>query len=291
MKIFIDGAEGTTGLQLEERLSAIKNIEILKIDNDLRKDINERRRLLNAADTAFLCLPDTAARESVSLVDNPNTVIIDASTAHRTAPGWAYGFPELSDEHRNTVKTSNRISVPGCHASGFAALVYPLVGAGVISKDETLVCTSLTGYSGGGKPLIAEYEGGNPPRGATPYALGLTHKHLPEMKAVCGLSNPPIFMPILADIYNGMLVSIPLARNARELWEILDKHYKNADNIAVKPLNAETKLSMETLNGTDKMEIFISGHDTQTVLTARFDNLGKGASGAAVQCFRLRMGL
>ena len=290
MNIFIDGAEGTTGLQLEQKLSALDGINLMKLGDDRRKDINARREYLNGSDAAFLCLPDAAAREAVSLVNNPKTVIIDASTAHRTAYGWAYGFPELSEEHYRAAAESNRISVPGCHASGFNALVYPLIKAGIVDRSERLTCTSLTGYSGGGKAMIADYENGdNPRRGARPYALGLTHKHLPEMRHVCGLEHPPIFQPIVTDVRQGMLVSVPLAKNAELIWETLNRHY--GGNISVMPLNVCDALGMEEMNGNDGMEIFVFGGTNQTLLTARFDNLGKGAAGAAVQCLKIRRGI
>lgn len=291
MKVFIDGAEGTTGLQLEERLKDVKNIEILNISRDLRKDTEERKRLLNSADAAFLCLPDAAAREAVAMVENPETVIIDASTAHRTAPGWVYGFPELSEEHLKAIQTSKRIAVPGCHASGFCSIVYPLVKGGFIGKEQILSCTSLTGYSGGGKSMIAEYES-KTFKGARPYALSLRHKHLPEMHHVCGLENPPIFQPVVVPVRQGMLVSIPLALDASTIWKYLKEYYAKAENVSVVPFGGENLLDsgfldMEALNGTDKLEIFIFGHETQTLAVARLDNLGKGAAGAAVQILNI----
>ncbi|GHV33467.1 N-acetyl-gamma-glutamyl-phosphate reductase [Clostridia bacterium] len=291
MKVFIDGSAGTTGLQLEEKLTAIDGIELLKIDGALRKDTEARRKIINSSDVTFLCLPDDAAREAAALVENPKTVVIDASTAHRTNPDWAYGFPELSKNHENAIRTSNRIAVPGCHATGFCAIVYPLLKMRKISDEAVLSCVSLTGYSGGGKSMIAEYEGENAPRGAHPYALGLHHKHLPEMRAVCGLKNEPIFQPIVAAVRQGMLVNVPLGLDAEELWQLFDSSYKDARNITVMPLNDQDNIEMEALNGTDLMEIFVFGHRAHTIVTARFDNLGKGASGAALQCMKLRMGL
>lgn len=291
MKVFIDGAEGTTGLQLEERLSSLNNVEILNIDSDLRKDATERKRLLNEADVAFLCLPDAAARDAVAMIENPKTVVIDASTAHRTAPGWVYGFPELSEEHLNAAKSSKRIAVPGCHASGFCSIVYPLVNGGFIKKEQVLSCTSLTGYSGGGKSMIAEYES-KTLMGARPYALTLRHKHLPEMQYVCELKNPPIFQPIVVPVRQGMLVSVPLALDAAEVWEYLKGYYTKAENVTVVPFGGKNLLDagfldMEALNGTDKLEIFVFGHETQTLAVARLDNLGKGAAGAAVQLLNI----
>jgi len=213
-KVFVDGQEGTTGLKIHQRLETRKDIEILKIDLDKRKEAEERRRMLNAADIAFLCLPDDAAKESVSLVDNPKTKIIDASTAHRTNPQWAYGFPELSHHHTEAIKASGRVSVPGCYATGFNLAVYPLINKGIISADYPVSCHAISGYSGAGKKMIELYESKDPNdqelKSPRLYALGLQHKHLPEMKKVCGLNNPPMFMPIIADYYQGMTVAIPL---------------------------------------------------------------------------------
>ena len=293
MKVFIDGAEGTTGLQLEDRLLVLKNITILNIDSDLRKNVGERARLLNEADIAFLCLPDDAAREAVTLINNRNTVVIDASTAHRTHPDWAYGLPELSEFHKNAILNSKRISVPGCHATGFNAIVYPLIKGKFLNCENILSCTSLTGYSGGGKALIKAYE--NPvtaKKAARPYALTLQHKHLPEMRHVCGLENPPIFQPIVASVRQGMLVSVPLALDAAAVWQYLSEYYKDAENVLIVPFGGENLLDggfldMEALNGTDKMEIFVFGHKAQTLAVARLDNLGKGASGAAVQILKM----
>ena len=296
MKVFIDGREGATGLQIEEKLRAISEVELLEIGEGERKNPAARAERLNAADAAFLCLPDEAAREAVSLVTNPKTVIFDASTAHRTHPGWAYGFPELSREHRDMVKSSNRIAVPGCHATGFCAVIYPLVRQKWVAPYKVLSCFSLTGYSGGGKAMIAEYEGENPPRGARPYALSLQHKHLPEMQAVSGMDTPPIFMPVLAPVKQGMLVSIPLPLYAPGVHATLEEWYHGAEHVKVMPFGGEEslengRLDMEACNGTDDLEIFVFGQKLQTVAAARFDNLGKGASGGAVQCFKLKFGL
>ena len=295
INVFIDGAEGTTGLRLENRLNGMEGVKLLRIEEEKRKDAERRKHFINSADAVFLCLPDEAAREAVTLAGN-HVVIIDASTAHRAAPGWAYGFPELSQKHRDAVKASNRITVPGCHASGFNALVYPLVCSGTVSADEVLYCTSLTGYSGGGKPVMAEYEGEDPPRGARPYALGLTHKHLPEMRAVCGLERAPIFMPVLTAVRQGMLVSVPLNAPAEPIHKELADWYRGAEHVRVMPFGGEGslengRLNMETLNSADDMEIFVFGNDCQTLLTARLDNLGKGASGAALQCMKLRFSI
>lgn len=293
MKVFIDGRVGTTGLQIEERLRNLSGVTLLEISENDRKDPGVRKDRLNAADAVFLCLPDDAAREAVSLIENPNTVVFDASTAHRTHPDWAYGFPELSGAHREKILSSNRIAVPGCHASGFCAIVHPLVWAGLISSHEVLSCFSLTGYSGGGKAMIAEYGGTDAPKDSRPYALSLQHKHLPEMQAVCELEHPPIFLPVLVPVRQGMLVSIPLNAPALPLHRHLEGWYKEAEHVRVMPFcGADAlesgRLSMEECNGTDDMEIFVFGNETQTVVTARFDNLGKGASGAAVQCFKLK---
>lgn len=292
MRVYIDGAAGATGLALEERLVNRTDINLLKPDESLRKDPATRRMLINEADVVFLCLPDDAAREAVGMVENPHTVIIDASTAHRTATDWAYGFPELSESHRKAVETSNRIAVPGCHASGFAALVYPLVKGGLISTDEILFCHSLTGYSGGGKQMIAAYED-NPsaPSAANLYALGLHHKHLPEMKHVSGLTHNPIFIPTLANVRRGMVVCVPLAQDAHTLWEYFSEYYQNAERLTVMPFMERETLDIEGMNNTDRMELYVFGHAEQAVLAARFDNLGKGSSGAALQCMEARFSL
>ncbi|MDR1668643.1 MAG: N-acetyl-gamma-glutamyl-phosphate reductase [Oscillospiraceae bacterium] len=293
IKVFIDGRAGTTGLQIEERLNALPGAELITLGESERKNPEARKQMLNEADAVFLCLPDDAAREAVSMITNPGAVVFDASTAHRTHPGWAYGFPELSVEHKEAILASRRIAVPGCHASGFCAVVYPLVWAGLIASGAALSCFSLTGYSGGGKPMIAEYESPGAPADARPYALGLTHKHLPEMQSVCGLEKPPVFLPVLAPVRQGMLVSIPLDAPALPLHGHLAAWYQGAEHVRVMPFGGEGclengRLAMQALNGSDDMEIFVFGHETQTVVTARFDNLGKGAGGSAVQCFKLK---
>ena len=303
-KVFIDGQEGTTGLNIARRLAGRKDIHLIPIEETLRKDARERRQKMQEADVAILCLPDEAAREAVHLAEGLSVRILDASTAHRTQNGWAYGFPELSKEHREAVQKGSRVSVPGCHASGFAALVYPLVKAGVLPGDYPIVCHSVTGYSGGGKKMIAEYEsqerspGLDSPR---QYALSQAHKHLPEMQKVCGLTDAPIFDPIVADFYGGMAVSVPLhARllkgtpSRKELHAVYSAHYQGEKLVRVLPLDAGAEmggfLAANTLAGNDGIEILICGNDERLLLMARFDNLGKGASGAAVQCLNLMTG-
>ena len=301
-KIFIDGSEGTTGLRIHERFQNRDDIQLLTISSELRKDAAERARLINESDFTFLCLPDAAAREADYMIDNDHVRIIDPSTAHRTEPGWAYGFPELSPEHRSAIVTGNRVAVPGCHASGFVSLVYPLVAHGVLSPDAPVSSFSLTGYSGGGKKMIADYEGENrsveldAPR---EYALSQQHKHLKEMKAICGLNKAPLFSPIVADYYSGMLVSVPLfgeflhgIDTPEQLHELLCDHYAGQKFVRVMPFGAEGSgmLSGNRRSGWDGMEIFVSGNPERMVLSASFDNLGKGASGAAIQCLNLMMG-
>ena len=303
-RIFIDGSEGTTGLRIFERIGARDDVELLTIDPALRKDADERRRLINASDVTFLCLPDAAAREAVSLVENEHTRIIDASTAHRTAEGWAYGFPELSPAMREAIVTGKRVANPGCHATGFISIVRPLVDAGVLSADTALTCFSLTGYSGGGKKMIAQYEAQE--RDAAldaPRLYGLTHqhKHLREMQAVCGLSSAPLFTPIVADYYAGMLVSVPLTAGQlhgvstlAQLHECLSDAYAGARLVRVLPLSAQSDvggfLSANGCAGWDGLELYVVGNDERMMVCARFDNLGKGASGAAVQSLNLMLG-
>lgn len=294
-KVYIDGKDGTTGLQIYDRLSARCDIELLLIDEDKRKDIAEREKLLNAADLVFLCLPDDAARESVSLIRNDRTRVIDASTAHRTDPAWDYGFAELSPEHRVNIVKSMRVANPGCHASGFISSVYPLVKAGVIPAAFPLTVYSLTGYSGGGKKLIAEYEAADrDPRHESHriYGTGLTHKHLPEMQAVCGLAQPPAFSPILGDFYKGMATTIMLpGYDAARIHEVLTCHYEGQKLVSVAPLGGdEPVIYASAMAGRDSLRLWVCGHERQTTVTALFDNLGKGASGAAVQNMNLMLG-
>ena len=300
IKVFIDGSAGTTGLRIREMLEKREDISLIALPEQLRKDVAARRDAINGADAVFLCLPDDAAREAVGLVENKNTVVIDASTAHRTSPGWAYGFPELSAEHRAAIVNGKRIANPGCYASGFLALVYPLVAAGVLRKDYPLVCHAVSGYSGAGKKGIAEYEAENRPESYdTPrlYALTLSHKHLPEMQAVCGLTRTPVFNPYVCDYYCGMTVNVPLFSDllakkvsVADVKELLRAHYAGAHFVT---LGEEPSgyVSANTLNGTNRMELLVNGNERQILLTARFDNLGKGASGAAIQNMNLALGL
>ncbi len=309
--IFVDGSEGTTGLQIHERLAKRADLEVLTIASDKRKDLAERQRLLNAADIAFLCLPDDAARESVSLITNPRCRVIDASTAFRTAPDWTYGFAELSSAQRNAIKTATRLSNPGCHATGFVSLVAPLVASGLLPRNYPLSCSSLTGYSGAGKKAIAQYEQAHSPENATelailqgerPYALSLSHKHLPEMVAHTGITFEPVFMPVIGPFSQGMIVSVPLCsrllggKTAAAVHAVLAAHYGNGGFVRVMPLEnaAQTDggfLNPQGLNGSNWLEIFVFGRDDQILLVARLDNLGKGASGAAVQNMNLMLGL
>ncbi len=299
-KVFIDGSAGTTGLRIREMLGKRSDISLITLPEPLRKDTAARKEAINASDVTFLCLPDDAAREAAALVENAHTVVIDASTAHRTAAGWAYGFPELSAEHRAAIARGRRIANPGCYASGFIALVYPLVKAGVVAPDYPFVCHAVSGYSGAGKKGIAEYEAENrPPLYDTPrlYALSLTHKHLPEMKAVCGLSRTPVFNPYVCDYYCGMTVNVPLFADllvkkvtAADLRALLGEHYAGSAFLSVGE-EASGYISANTLNGTNCMQLLVNGNDERILLTARFDNLGKGASGAAIQNMNIALGL
>ena len=295
-KVFIDGSAGTTGLRIYERLGARQDIELLTLPEELRKNPDERRRMLNSADIAFLCLPDKAAMEAVSLIENDHVAVIDTSTAHRVHPDWSYGFAELSEAHRNAIRTSKRIANPGCHASGFIASVYPLVKNGIIPGDFPLTAYSLTGYSGGGKNLIAEYEADNRDvrhESHRIYGTTLTHKHLPEMQTICGLKRKPVFSPILGDFYAGMATSILLPGfDAQKIWECLSDHYTGQKLVSVAPLGGdEPVIYASTLAGKDTMRIQVSGHNEQTMVTAVFDNLGKGASGAAIQNMNILLGV
>ncbi len=299
-KVFIDGKAGTTGLRIEERLLGRDDVEVVCLPDELRKDKEARKKILNEADVVFLCLPDDAAKEAVSLIDNPEVVVIDASTAHRTADGWTYGFAELAEEFEKEISVSKRIANPGCHASGFIALVYPLVKAGILSSDSLLVAHSLTGYSGGGKKMIAEYEDVerstlyDAPR---QYGLSQMHKHLPEMTKITGLKNPPVFCPIVSDFYSGMEVTVPLFKNQLEWGAVEDikNIYKNLYNgPVVTYIDAPDEggmLSASALGGKDSMEISVFGNEERILLVARYDNLGKGASGSAVECLNIALGV
>lgn len=299
--IYIDGKEGTTGLQIFERLGSREDIDLILIDEDKRKDAAERKKCINAADIVFLCLPDAAAREAVALCDNPDTRFIDASTAHRTHPDWDYGFPELSAAHREAIIRSGRVANPGCHASGFISSVYPLVKLGIVPADYPLTCSSLTGYSGGGKKLIAEYEDENrDPRHDSHriYGLTLRHKHLPEMTHVCGLTAAPVFVPILGDFYKGMASTVMLHNRllpgkptAQDIHASLAEYYAGQAMVSVAPFGGEEPvIYADTLAGHDSLRLIVCGHEEQTIVTALFDNLGKGASGAAVQNMNLMLG-
>ena len=295
-KVFIDGSAGTTGLRIYERLGARQDIELMTLPEELRKNEDARRRMLNSVDIAFLCLPDKAAMEAVSLLENPNVAVIDTSTAHRVNPDWAYGFAELSASHRAAIQKSKRIANPGCHASGFIACVYPLVSGGIIPADFPLTAYSLTGYSGGGKNLIAEYEDENRDirhESHRIYGTTLAHKHLPEMQKICGLKNKPGFSPILGDFYAGMATSVLLPGfDAENVWQCLSDHYAGQKLVSVAPLGGdESIVYASTLAGKDTMRIQVSGHREQTMVTAIFDNLGKGASGAAIQNMNILLGV
>jgi N-acetyl-gamma-glutamyl-phosphate reductase len=306
--VFVDGQEGTTGLRIHEYLAKRNDIELLKIDADKRKDAAERARLLNAADVAFLCLPDAAAREAVALVNNPNTCVIDASTAHRVAPGWVFGIPELAPGQREALKKAKRIANPGCHSTAFIALLRPLVDAGIVGRDLSVTATSITGYSGGGKKMIEEYQAAeraeqlDAPR---PYGLKLSHKHVPEMMAYTGLTTKPVFMPIVGPFYKGLAVSVPLqlaqlaqlkaGTDGAALVRAFEKHYEGERFVRVMPLGdpAVTEpnfFDVQGSNDTNRIDLFVFADATQAILIAREDNLGKGASGAAVQCMNLHLG-
>ena len=313
--VFVDGQEGTTGLRIHEYLAQRRDVEVLRIDPERRKDTAERARLLNAADVAFLCLPDGAAREAAALVTNPRTCLIDASTAHRTAPGWVFGLPELAPGQRDAIRAAKRIANPGCHASAFILLLRPLVDAGLVPAGHAVSATSISGYSGGGKKMIEQYEsaalsGAEPaltsPR---PYALSLTHKHLPEMMAHTGLNSAPIFMPMVGNFYKGLAVTVPLQLGSlgsgqgssqgvtpEAVHAALAARYAGERFIRVMPLrDPETLASgffdVQACNDSNRVDIFVFANDQQAILAARLDNLGKGASGAAVQTMNVHLGL
>lgn len=297
-KVFIDGSAGTTGLRINERLIARNDIELIKLPEEHRKDISARKEAINSSDVTFLCLPDTAAVEAVAFADNPDTVIIDTSTAHRTAIGWDYGFPEISD-NRTKLSQSKRIANPGCHASGFIALIAPLTEYGIIKPSAKLTCFSVTGYSGGGKKMIAQYEDKNrntllsSPR---QYALNQQHKHLKEMAYISGLDSFPAFCPIVADFYSGMEVTVPiftegLSANIDDIKKAYQEYYKNGFVHFCNNADEEGFLSAGAYSGKDNMELSVFGNDERILLVARYDNLGKGASGAAIQNMNIVLGL
>lgn len=300
-KVFIDGSSGTTGLRIRERLESRKDIELLTIAEEKRKDAEEKKKIINQADVVFLCLPDDAARESVALVENPNTVVIDASTAHRTLPDWAYGFPELGESFEKKILSSKRIAVPGCHASGFIALVYPLIEAGFLDKSALLSCHSITGYSGGGKSMIAQYESEERDfEFCAPYQYGIgqNHKHLKEMKGITGLENAPVFCPIVSDFYSGMLVTVPLFKKQlqkgglEEIRELYHQKYAGETVKFVEKMDEGKAGFVSALERCyyDTMWVTAEGNEDRIILMAVYDNLGKGASGAAVECMNLVLG-
>lgn len=303
-KIFIDGSEGTTGLRIHERFQGRDDIELLKINQELRKDPEERKKLINASDITFLCLPDAAAKESVSLVENENVVIIDTSTAHRTEEGWAYGFPELSKEHTEKIIKGKRIAVPGCYATGFISLIYPLVAGGILPKDYPVSCFGLSGYSGAGKKAIAVYESEDRPKefsSGRQYALTQQHKHLKEMQKITGLMRTPLFSPIVDDYYSGMVVSVPLyadmlgkKETPESLLAYYGEYYKDQPFIRVSAADDEVAatgfIAGNGLSGWDGLKIYVTGNEERIVITSQFDNLGKGASGAAIECMNLVLG-
>ncbi len=303
--VFVDGQEGTTGLRIHEYLAARSDIEVLRIDADKRKDPAERARLLNAADVAFLCLPDAASREAAAMITNPKTCLIDASTAHRTVPGWTYGLPELRAGQRDAIRQAKRIANPGCHATAFILAVRPLVDAGLLDAQALISATSITGYSGGGKSMIAQYQAGGDAKldSPRPYALGLKHKHLPEMMACTGLRNAPVFMPIVGNFYKGLAVTVPLhlsqlraGTTPEQVQQALAAHYAGERFIRVMPLRdagtlEEGFFDVQACNDSNRVDLFVFGSDSQILVMARLDNLGKGASGAAVQAMNVHLGV
>ena len=300
-KIFIDGRAGTTGLQIESRMALRQETELIVLPEELKKDPSARKDAINAADFVFLCLPDGAAREAAAMVENDHTRVIDASTAHRTDPGWAYGFPELSEGHRKAIETAQFVANPGCHATGFISLVYPLVKLGILPPDYPLSVHSLTGYTGGGKKMIEQYEAPErDPEYVSPrhYGLTLSHKHIPEMMKVCGLTKKPIFCPIVCDFPQGMLVTVPLhldllpgSVTLESLRQAYGDFYAGQRNIRVMDTPGSGFLGSNNIVGTNDLHIFVSGNETQAIVSSQFDNLGKGASGAAVQNLNIMMGV
>jgi N-acetyl-gamma-glutamyl-phosphate reductase len=304
--VFVDGQHGTTGLKIRERLEGRKDIEVLEIPEEKRKDPGTRKKLINEADIVFLCLPDDAARESVSLIKNTSVCVIDGSTAHRVSEGWVYGLPELKKEQRALIKKSRRITVPGCHAAGFVLMLYPLVAQGIVAPDYPVSCHTVAGYSGGGKAMIADYENGNAQdyiKNPRPYSLALNHKHIPEMTKITGLTRPPVFAPTVVNIYNGEIISIPLVPaylkkqlSAEEIRETLAAYYSGEQFVKVMPYPADSCLKNGFLtftdcNDTNNLEIFVFGNKDRILVSARYDNLGKGASGTAVQNMNIVLGV
>ena len=297
-KVFIDGSAGTTGLRIFERLSERKDLSLIILPDEIRKDPSYRKDAINSADVAFLCLPDAAAIEAVSLVENSNTAIIDTSTAHRTAEGWTYGFAELKGQ-REKIAASKRVANPGCHASGFVSLVTPLVESGILDKSERLDCASITGYSGGGKKMIAEYESEDKdPLLAAPrmYGLSQSHKHLKEMKAICSLESEPSFMPIVAPFYSGMQVTVSLFKeqingSLKDIQDCYREYYKGGLVSFSESADENGFMSALAFSGRDDMQVTVCGNDERIVLVSRFDNLGKGASGAAIQNMNILLGI
>lgn len=304
VKVYIDGQEGTTGLKILERFEGRNDIELLKINEDKRKDNDERKKMINSADFVFLCLPDDAAREAVSMAGD-KVRIIDASTAHRTNPDWAYGFPELGEDFRSKIEKSSRTAVPGCYASGFISMVYPLIKLGIMPKDYPVVCHAVSGYSGAGKKAIAVYEGKNRPSdfdSPRQYALSQQHKHLPEMQKICGLDYAPAFNPLVCDYYSGMVVSLPIFTrmltkkySVSDIRKALCEFYEQNGSYFVKVMpEGEPEdgfIGANNISGTNMMQIFVNGNEERLILCSRLDNLGKGASGAAVQCLNIMMGI
>ena len=301
-KVYIDGQAGTTGLQIYERIGKRADLELLRIDEDKRHDLEERKKFLNMADIVFLCLPDAGAIEAVSLIENPDVRVIDASTAHRTSDDWTYGYPELSREQRRAVAESHRVANPGCHATGFISSVAPLVRMGILPADYPVTCYSLTGYSGGGKKMIAQYEAADREEKLSApgiYGLTLQHKHIPEMQKVTGLAYAPVFMPVVDDYYKGMATSIMLHNRmltgqptAEEIREKLADYYKDEHFVTVLPYDPKQgTVYANVLAGTNHLQLIVSGYEDLTTVTALFDNLGKGASGAAVQNMNIMLGI
>jgi N-acetyl-gamma-glutamyl-phosphate reductase len=305
-RVFIDGQQGAVGVKIHERLHVRKDIEIIEIPEAKRKDPETKKKFLNEADIVFLCLPDDAARESVSLITNESVCVIDGSTAHRVTEGWVYGLPELKKEQRALIKKSRRITNPGCHPTGFISMLYPLVAQSIVAPDYPVTCYAVSGYSGGGKAMIADYENRDAPdyiKNPRPYALGLNHKHIPEMTKIVGLSRPPVFTPTVVNLYNGEIISIPLVPyylkkrlSAADIREVLAEYYAGERFIKVMPYPADDYLKNGYLtftdcNGTNNLEIFVFGNEERILLSARYDNLGKGASGTAVQNMNIVLGL